>query len=91
MSNLVSATDVAQANTNFDPSTRGTCTQAAPATAYHEEGGSGTIVTEDEIQQDPKGGDNCYDAWLVTHYYRCQGNRCTYLYSTWQYLGSDCY
>lgn len=32
----------------------------------------------------------CYDVYLVTSYYWCTSGGCTHMYSTWQYLGTQC-
>jgi hypothetical protein len=36
-------------------------------------------------------GYSCYDQYMVTDYYYCTSESCTYLYSDWEYLGMSCY
>jgi hypothetical protein len=37
-------------------------------------------------------GGNCYDTYLVTDYYQCfGGDGCTYVLSTYEYIGTSCY
>jgi hypothetical protein len=36
-------------------------------------------------------GFQCYDRYMVTDYYYCTSDSCSYMYSDWDYMGTYCY